>query len=135
MQFVMILAFIGLILSVYAYRVTQNLKHYPNADYKPICEISNRVSCKRAFTSKESALFFAPNSAWGMFYYFFMILLLENFWYTWALYLSGVGLALSLYLGYILYYKQKNFCVVCWAIHAINLFLFVSILFTVVGHP
>jgi len=125
----MILAFIGLLLSVYAYRVKKNLERVPS--YKPLCDISDRVSCKRAFTSKESSLFFAPNSAWGMFYYFFLIIFFENYWYTYALALSAIGLALSLYLGFILYYKQKNFCVVCWGIHIINLFLFLFCVYTV----
>lgn len=129
MQLEIILAFIGLLLSAYAYRVTMHLKKIPS--YTPLCDISERVSCKRAFIAKESHLFILPNSGWGMFYYFIIILLFENLWYEWAFYLSTIALAISLYLAYVLYFKQKNFCVVCWATHLVNLLLFVFLLFRV----
>lgn len=124
----MVLCFIGLILSIYAYRVTVNLKRMPQ--YKPLCDISNRVSCKRAFNAKESHLFIVPNSLWGMVYYFVAIMFIEYNWLLWAFYLSTIGLIVSLYLSFILYYRHKNFCVICWAIHLVNLFIFVSLLFS-----
>lgn len=129
MQLEIILAFIGLLLSIYAYRITMHIKRVPS--YKPICDISKRVSCTRAFLAKESHLLFVPNSAWGMIYYFLIIIFVEYGWTTWAFYLSTLALIVSLYLAYVLYYKQNNFCVVCWATHLVNLFLFIILLFNV----
>ena len=130
MQLEIILAFVGLILSLYAYRVKKHLDRVPS--YKPLCEISDQVSCKRALQSKESNLLFVPNSAWGMFYYFLIILFVENYWIQWAFSLSVIALIMSLYLSYVLYYKQKNFCVVCWSTHLVNVFLFLFLLRAIV---
>ncbi len=122
-----VFAFIGLFLSLYAFRIQKHLKRIPS--YKPICDLSDRVSCSRALTSKESALLFLPNSFYGMFYYFILIICISESLILYAHILSTLALLVSMYLAYILYFKQKNFCLVCWAVHVINVVLFVLLLF------
>ena len=112
----------GFILSAYAiyvkYKVGKSKK------YRPLCDISKRISCTKAFTSRYGNIAVLPNPLYGIFFYAAMFILgtLGNF--KFALYLSAFSVGGSVYLAYLSYIKQRNFCLVCTAIYIINILLF-----------
>ncbi|CAB1339884.1 unnamed protein product [Coregonus sp. 'balchen'] len=89
-----------------------------------MCNVSYSISCSKVFTSrwgrgfgllgsifgKDSAMN-QPNSVYGIIFYVFQLLL-------------GITVRGSLYLGYILYFVLKDFCVICITTYALNFILF-----------
>jgi vitamin-K-epoxide reductase (warfarin-sensitive) len=116
------LCMIGLALSAYGLYV--KLQVDKNKDYKAACDLSDRVSCTKAFKSGHGTLFLLPNSVWGMIYYFLLFFLtyLSSGLVLLASFFSVIG---SVYLAYILYTKVRSICLVCTSIYAINLLLFI----------
>jgi|SRR3989344_1753132 len=118
-----ILAIIGFILSIYAFYVEK--RYEANNKYHAACDISDRVSCTKAFESKYGHTYGISNSLLGMgFYAIIFVLLLLNLSNI-VFYLSAISLIGSLYLAYVLYFKVKSFCLVCNAIYIVNILLFV----------
>ena len=116
-----LVAVLGFVISLYALYVKWRLS---NSSYTPLCDLREYVSCSRALTSKEGSLTGLPNPLFGLVYY-----ALVFFFVPYVFYLSVVAFILSLYLAYVSYVQQKNFCVVCTAIYIINIVLFFFILF------
>lgn len=117
------IALLGLIISAYALYVKRNLAIYKV--YKPLCDIKDNVSCSKAFTSKYGSLTGWPNPIFGMIYYVAVFILTLYYDSRSILVLSMIALAGTLYLAYISYFKQKNFCLVCSSIYLINILIFV----------
>ena len=112
------LAIIGLLTSVYTYYVEQKLNVDPN--YKPICDISDKVSCSRTFQSQYANLFLVSNALAGLGYYA-LILLLHFFAATNLLfYLVLAGCMASIGLAYILLFKVKSYCLLCITTYVVN---------------
>ena len=70
---VIILAVIGFCISVYAYIVEQKIKK--NADYKPACDLSDRISCSKVIQSPYASLFSLSNAQAGVIYYILVAIL------------------------------------------------------------
>ncbi|MBR9699950.1 vitamin K epoxide reductase family protein [Candidatus Woesearchaeota archaeon] len=113
-----ILALIGLILSLYSLYVE---RRYAKKPFRPICDISENISCTKAFSSKYGKHFNIPNPIYGIAFYSSLFLFQE-----YLLYLTALGVAISLYLAYISYIRQKNFCVICSLTYVINILLFIA---------
>jgi len=114
-----ILASLGFLLSAYAFYV---IKRTEKSDkYNPLCDVSENVSCTKAFISEYGSLMILPNPLFGMIFYTLMFIIGEH---KVILYLSSVAFAFTFYLAYLSYFKQKNFCVVCSAIYVVNTLLF-----------
>jgi vitamin-K-epoxide reductase (warfarin-sensitive) len=116
------LSMFGLILSIYALYVKIRSK---NKKYKPLCDIKKNVSCSKAFSSKYGKLIILPNPLWGIIIYSVLIAgtyLDINFVTKSLIFLI---LLTTLYLMYLSYFKQKNFCLVCTGIYIVNILLFV----------
>ncbi|MBS3128819.1 vitamin K epoxide reductase family protein [Candidatus Woesearchaeota archaeon] len=120
-----ILAIIGLLLSLYALYV--KTKAEKNKKYKPLCDISENISCTKAFLSKEGSLTGFPNPLIGIFYYVIIFSLFYIKQNQIIFYFSFIAALGSLYLAYLSYIKQKNFCLVCTGIYVVNILLMVSI--------
>ena len=116
-----LLALIGLIISVYAAYVKRNLEKTIN--YKPLCDISKNISCSKAFLSNFSRLFVLPNAVFGVAFYAVIYLLASFEDYAFVFYLSLIAAIFSLYMAYVSYFKQKNFCLVCTASYIVNILL------------
>lgn len=122
--FVKVLAVLGLLLSIYALYVKHRKKKNPL--YKPFCDFRENVSCTKAFASAYSELTALPNMIWGILFY---VLVFLGAWFNLTLVvtaLSFLAVLLSCYLGYISYYQQKNYCVVCSAVYLVNVLILVS---------
>lgn len=117
------LAFVGALLSGYGLKVRRVATEDPN--YKPLCDISENISCTKALLSKEGSLTGLPNPYLGMMIYM-GIILLASFDYIKIICYIAIGLVtISVYLAYISYIKQKNFCLLCTAIYLINVGLLI----------
>ena len=120
---IFIIAAVGFIVSLYSFFIEQKLKYNPA--YKPVCDISDRISCTKPFTSSYGNIFFLSNAVIGIFFYAFIMILA---WCEYAMlifYCSLVAVIISIYLAYILYTKIKSLCLLCTAIYAVNLALLV----------
>jgi len=118
-----ILSSVGFLLSAYAFYV---IKRSNKSDkYKPLCDINENLSCTKAFMSKYGNLLVIPNPLYGILFYTLMFIIGEH---KVLLYLSSMAFAFTLYLGYVSYYKQKNFCLVCSSIYVVNTLLFLFVL-------
>jgi vitamin-K-epoxide reductase (warfarin-sensitive) len=126
MLLVAFLAIIGLFISLYSYYIERLLKE--NINYKPICDISSRISCTKPLKSKYRNLFLLSNSLVGIIYYVAIVLLALLNLECMLFYLSLAGIVASIVLIYILLVKIKSLCLVCFSIHAINALIFICML-------
>ncbi|MDP1695159.1 MAG: vitamin K epoxide reductase family protein [Candidatus Woesearchaeota archaeon] len=117
-----ILAFLGFLVSLYAYTVERNAR---NPDYKAFCDFKDSMSCTKAFTSPYGKLFGVSNALGGLVFYAVIFLLTFFGQTTFIFILSLVSFWGTLYLAYLSYFKMKNFCVVCHIIYLINVLLFI----------
>ena len=122
-----ILSASGILFSLYAlyvkYRASRS-KHY-----KPLCDINEHISCTRAFTSRYGSIAILPNPLYGLLFYAAMIALDFLGYLNAIVYLALFSAIGSVYLAYLSYYKQKNFCLVCTAIYLTNIALLISSIF------
>lgn len=121
---IFILAFIGFCIALYDYMVEQKIKKTP--DYKPACDLSERISCSKPIKSEYGSLFLVSNAIVGMVFY---ALIAALAWFNASLLLLLVALAgclFSVYLAYILFFKIKAFCLVCVSLYLINILILVN---------
>ncbi|XP_010865864.1 vitamin K epoxide reductase complex subunit 1-like protein 1 [Esox lucius] len=128
---------LGILLSVYAFHVETEKSR--DSNYRALCDISNSISCSKVFTSRwgrgfgllgsifgnDSAMN-QPNSVYGILFYVFQLLLGITVSAMAALILmttSILSVMGSLYLGYILYFVLKDFCILCVTTYALNFIL------------
>ncbi|XP_055526474.1 vitamin K epoxide reductase complex subunit 1-like protein 1 [Wyeomyia smithii] len=129
------LSLAGFLLSLYTSYVEIRVER--DHGYQAMCDISERVSCTKVFTSAygrgfglvgpllgEQSPLNLPNGFYGIFYYFLVAglsfsnsVLVTRF----VTYLIGLSNLLSLYLAYLLYFVLEDLCVVCVTTYAVNL--------------
>ncbi len=119
-----VVAFIGLCLSLYAHHVEQYAGK--KKGYHAACDISDRASCTKAFSSSYGNTFGLSNGTWGMLFYLVAVVLALLGEVQWLFLISCLSVLTSFYLAYILYFKIKTFCVVCTSVYAINILLALS---------
>lgn len=125
MKSIYVLCALGLLLSIYSLFTLSQKKR--KTEYKSFCDINEKASCTKAFSSKYGSHFGVPNGVWGILFY--ITLGVSNYLeQTLALVtFSSFGLISSFYLAYVLVSKVKTWCVVCITIYGINLGLFLWI--------
>lgn len=115
-------AAVGFLASLYAFNVRR--KVLKSDSYSPVCDISDRISCSKAFGSDYSKTLGVPNPLAGLLYYSAMALLpFFEMSLQYLFYLTLPPVVFSVYLAYISYVRQKNFCLVCSFIYLVNLAL------------
>jgi vitamin-K-epoxide reductase (warfarin-sensitive) len=122
-NWISIISLLGLLLSIYALYVERKIEIKKN--YKPICDISEDMSCSKAFTSSYSRAAGFSNSTGGIIFYILMLSLIFLGYPEYVFYLSVGALLGSAYLAYVLYFRLKNTCIVCTAIYIINVTIFI----------
>lgn len=120
---IVVISFLGLILSFYASIVEWKSSRKKN--YRAVCDINDRASCTKAFSSKYGKTFGVSNSVYGIVFYFLIILLTYLGYLNYVFYLSIISFVGTIYLASILYFKVKTFCVVCTSIYVVNILLLV----------
>ncbi|KAM7398459.1 hypothetical protein PAMA_006391 [Pampus argenteus] len=135
----LLVCLLGILLSLYAFHVEREKAQDPS--YKAMCDVSSSISCSKVFSSRwgrgfgllgsifgnDSALN-QPNSVYGIGFYAFQLLLGMTVSAMAALILmttSILSVVGSLYLGYILYFVLKDFCIICITTYALNFILFI----------
>lgn len=114
---VRVLAACGLALALYTLVVQSRLR---TAGYRPLCDIGKRVSCSKAFMSSTGALFGIPNPILGLVFYTSLLVVSSG---VFAQVVVLVAFLITVYLAYVSYVRQRNFCVVCTATYLINTLL------------
>ncbi|XP_005987585.1 vitamin K epoxide reductase complex subunit 1-like protein 1 [Latimeria chalumnae] len=134
-----IVCILGILLSLYAYHVEREKMR--DAGYQAMCDLSERISCSKVFTSrwgrgfgllgsifgKDSAMN-QPNSVFGFIFYVLQMMLGMTVSAVAALILmtsSIVSVVGALYLSYILYFVLKDFCIICITTYLLNFILFI----------
>jgi len=122
---IFILAITGFIISFYAYFTETKLKE--DASYKPVCDISERISCSKPLQSEYANLFFISNTIVGIIFYV-SIAILAFFNMAAAIFYAAIASGVAtIYLAYLLYFKVQSLCIVCTSLYVVNaLILFFS---------
>lgn len=115
------LCLIGVIVSIYLIYI--EIKLDSNSNYKPVCDINDRVSCSRAAKSSYAKLFGIPNAVLGVFFYIIVSGLYFFSLFNFVKIIAVAGILFSVYLAYISFVVQKNVCVLCTATYIINLLI------------
>jgi vitamin-K-epoxide reductase (warfarin-sensitive) len=116
-------ASLGLLISLYAYFIKR--KRARNKDYRPVCDINERISCTKALESEYGNFFVVSNALVGIFFYGLLLIL------AWAgsvesiFVLSCLSVLGSVYLAYLSFVKLKVVCPLCVLIYAINVALLI----------
>ena len=110
----------GFLISAYALYVRDKVLKPPS--YSPICDISARISCSKALGSRYSRTLGIPNPLAGLLFYTLLFVLSFSNMHL-AIYPAAAAALFSLYLAYISYIKQKNFCLVCTLTYLVNIAL------------
>lgn len=121
---VMIIALIGLCLSGYAFFVEQKIAANPT--YKPVCDLSDRISCTKPLGSKYGKFFGINNSLFGLIFYTIMIVAALFNAHALMTYGAFAACGVSVVLAYILYFKIHSFCLVCSSIYLVNICLLIA---------
>jgi len=112
---------LGFAVALYGVFMEQQIKK--NSDHKPICDISDRISCSKVLKSSYANMFGVSNAIIGLIYYASLFVLQLLSWYTFLLILAILGALFSLYLAFILYTRIKTFCILCTSAYIINFIL------------
>ena len=113
------LASAGLLVSAYGYFIEKQIEKNPT--YKPICDISEKISCSKPFLSPYGKVMNISNTVFGIIFYTTLLVFSVLEYKMFLFYLSIIAVAVSVYLAYILYFKIRSFCLLCSAIYGINL--------------
>lgn len=135
-----LLGFIGSMVCLYTICVEHRAsRKKKDASFNEYCDLSNRISCSAVLTSKYAYmmgnLFNLPdshplnlsNSHYGLLYYTFIMLFpyLPIPYANWVLIaLTAGSIIFSVVLSYCMFVLLKNICLMCIAIHVINVALF-----------
>lgn len=118
---ILALAAIGFCISVYTYLLEKKIKSKPN--YKPACDLSDRISCSKPMKSPYAALFYFSNAIVGVAYYLMIIVLALLQMNSLLLFATVAGCLVSAFLAYLLYFKIKSLCLLCTSLYIINILL------------
>ncbi|MFI5333015.1 MAG: vitamin K epoxide reductase family protein [Candidatus Babeliales bacterium] len=128
MTLIMIVAAIGLCISLYTYSVERKIK--TNAQYKPACDLSDRISCTKPMLSEYANMFYFSNAFIGTSYYVLIILLAAFNMLNLLFIAASAACLFSLFLAYILYVKIKAFCILCTSIYLVNFIILGLVLYS-----
>jgi len=108
----------GFLISLYTYLTEQKLKKDPT--FKPVCDLSDRVSCSKPMQSQYANFFMISNGIAGMAFFALIIEFAYMGAHTLLLLVSLGGCIFSCILGYLLFVKVKVMCLLCTFIYIIN---------------
>jgi uncharacterized membrane protein len=96
-------------------------------------------TCTAIVGTREARIFGPSNALMGIWYYGFVFLAAATGWLghksvgSFLLLLSWVSLAVSLYLAYVLMYRLRVTCTLCFISHGVNLLLSLCLFLEVWG--
>lgn len=122
---IIVLAIIGIALSLYAYYLEYKVQMDPG--YNAACDINDQASCTKVIKSPYSKTFGIPNSFLGLGYYCAVIGLVLTQQPQLLSYLVVGGLLATAYYAYILFAKIKTICLVCTSTYIVNVLIFLFV--------
>ncbi len=123
MIFIILLALAGIVISIYAYTVEMNISKNP--EYKPACDLSDKISCSRVMASGYGKMLGISNALIGVAFYSLVFILACFSAATLIFYLSIAAVLVSIGLAYISYFRIKSFCLVCTSVYVVNILLLI----------
>ena len=134
--FVIILAAAGLGICLYLYSLHVALL-MGEIKSGPLCGADGGLGCQSVAASPYSSVLGLPLASWGAIFYSAMVLLgfgVVIFWrdcgrvyLRWVLCLAGLGLAIDLYLAYVMVFKLKAACWPCISTYVINIVIILMV--------
>ncbi len=118
---IFILAVIGFCISLYTYLLEKKVKQNPG--YKPVCDISDKISCTKPMKSAYANIFYISNALVGMVFYAVMAVGAFLNLHQLLFILACIGCIGSIVLAYFLFFKVKSFCLLCTSLYIINALL------------
>ena len=119
---IQLLAIIGFLLSCYLLYIDKKIKQDKN--YQPLCDISDTISCTKAFKSKWGKTFGIANWVYGLLFYAF-VFVATFISIQLIFFLAIFSVLISFYLAYVLHFKLKTVCLVCYLTYTVNILLLV----------
>jgi len=124
MTLIIILAVIGLLISIYGITVERKLQQ--DEQYKAACDISDMVSCSRPMLSSYNTPLGISN-IWASACYYLIVIAITLLNQPQLLMLvTGIGVIASLIFAYIIYVKIKSLCLICTSLYIVNIALAIS---------
>jgi len=116
------IAVIGIVMSLYLLYVRRRLVH--DSSYKAVCDISEKMSCTKVAASKYSHLLGVPNAFIGLLFYAAVLVLSDIALTKIIFYLSIPAVLATIYLAYLMQFRVKNSCIVCYGTYIANILIF-----------
>ena len=120
---IFILSLIGLTISVYGIIVERKIQQ--DALYKPSYDISDTISCSRAFLSPYGKIFGISNIWISAFYYATLAIMSITPYDNIIFFIIILGLLVSIVFAYILYFKVRSACPICISLYLVNVLLII----------
>lgn len=117
----MILALVGFMLSLYSYTIEQKIKQ--DQQYKPFCDLADRISCSKPILSEYGKIFGITNSLLGMLFYALVALSALLGFKAALFWLACAACGASVVFAFILITKVQVFCAICFSIYLVNALL------------
>lgn len=118
---IFIIATIGLCISLYGFFVEYKLGQDPT--YKPVCDLSDHVSCSKTFLSPYGKILKTSNTIVGLLFYSCMMLLAWLGYINLLWYGAVLAAFASVVFAYILFFRVQTICLVCISIYLVNIAL------------
>lgn len=115
---VMIIAGIGCVVSLYSYFIERKLEKNPA--YKPLCNLSDAVSCTKPIQSAYGKIFGISNALMGLVFYITIIFTAVVNASAFIWYAALAACVVSVYLAYLMIFRIQSLCMVCLSIYIIN---------------
>ena len=122
---IIILSIMGLLISLCTRYLERSFEKDKN--YKAFCDISLKVSCTRAFSSKHNKALGFRNSILGMLLYSVIIVLSILSLDKIILFISAISVVGSFFFAYF-QYKIRTFCTICTSTYIINILILISVI-------
>jgi protein-disulfide isomerase/uncharacterized membrane protein len=142
--FIIILAAAGLGICLYLYSLHVALL-MGEIKSGPLCGADGGLGCQSVASSPYSSMMGLPLASWGAVFYSALVLLgfgVVIFWrdcgrvyLRWVLCLAGLGLALDLYLAYVMVFRIQAACWLCISTYVINVVIILMVAKSVWQEP
>lgn len=123
MLIIIILAAIGFCIAAYTYFTEKKFQKDPS--FKPVCDISDKISCTKPMASPYANILFVSNAIIAMLFYVVIAIFALLHIKVAVLVTATAGVIGSLFLAYLLFFKIKTLCLLCTSMYLINILILI----------
>ncbi len=117
-----VLLLLGIVIALYAIYVTKKAK--ADEDFHSVCDLSDKVSCKKFLVSQYARPFGIPVSPTATLVYIFLIIAEWMGYTTFVMWSTGVMLVVVAILALLAEVKLKTSCLTCYGTMLVAAVLF-----------